>query len=90
MYNPHCYCGYCPYGGIHKMVPKFEIEYHLYQFRSKAGLTDRDLAELSGVSKTQINQIEDGKANPTLRTICILSLALDVTPADLFSIRITP
>lgn len=72
------------------MIPNFEIQYHLYKFRSKAGLSDRDLAELSGVSKTQINQIEDGKANPTLRTICILSLALDVAPADLFSIRITP
>ena len=68
------------------MVPKFRIEYHLYQFRAKAGLTDRGLAELSGV----INQIEDGKANPTIHTICLLSLALGVTPADLFSIRITP
>ena len=72
------------------MVPKFTIEYHLFDFRDKAGLTDRELAELSGISKTQINQIEDGKANPTLRTICILSLALDVQPADLFSIRISP
>ena len=72
------------------MVPQFTIEYHLYEFRDQAGLTDRGLAELSGISKTQINQIEDGKANPTLRTICILSLALDVTPADLFSILITP
>ncbi|KJJ66854.1 helix-turn-helix transcriptional regulator [Clostridium sp. FS41] len=72
------------------MVPRFTIEYHLFDFRDKAGLTDRELAELSGISKTQINQIEDGKANPTLRTICILSLALDVQPADLFSIRISP
>ena len=89
-YIIHCYCGYCPYGGIRKMVPKFEIEYHLYELRMKAGLSDRGLSELSGISKTQINQIEDGKANPTLHTICILSLALGVTPADLFSIRITP
>lgn len=72
------------------MVPQFEIEYHLYQFRTEAGLTDRGLAELSGISKTQINQIEDGKANPTLRTICILSLALNVSPADLFSIHVSP
>ncbi|CAK7082451.1 MAG: hypothetical protein ENTB_03826 [Enterocloster aldenensis] len=72
------------------MVPQFTIEYRLYEFRAKAGLTDRGLAELSGISKTQINQIEDGKANPTLRTICILSLALDVSPADLFSIRLSP
>ncbi len=72
------------------MIPNFKIEYHLYEFRDRAGLTDRSLAELSGISKTQINQIENGRANPTLRTICILSLALDVTPADLFSIRIIP
>ena len=37
------------------MVPKFRIEYHLYQFRAKAGLTDRGLAELSGVSKTGVH-----------------------------------
>lgn len=72
------------------MVPEFEIVYHLYEFRIRAGLTDRALAELSGISKTQINQIEDGKANPTLRTMCSLSLALDVLPADLYSIRIIP
>ena len=46
------------------MVPRFTIEYHLYEFRTKAGLTDRGLSELSGISKTQINQIEDGKAIP--------------------------
>ena len=72
------------------MVPRFTIEYHLFELRTRAGLTDRGLADLSGISKTQINQIEDGKANPTLRTICILSLALNVQPADLFSIRISP
>lgn len=72
------------------MIPQFTIEYHLFELRTKAGITERGLAEMSGVSKTQINQIEDGKANPTLRTICHLSLALDVSPADLFSIRIAP
>ena len=71
------------------MIPNFTIKYHLYDLRTQAGLTERQLAELSGVSKSQINQIEGGKGNPTIHTICALALALDVSPDKLFSIEIT-
>lgn len=72
------------------MIQDFDIEYHLYDLRIKANLTDRQLAALSGISKTQINQVESGKANPTIHTLCALALALNVSPCDLFSIRFTP
>lgn len=72
------------------MIPNYRIDYHLFDIRTQKNLTDRELSQLSGVSKTQINQIEDGKANPTIRTLCSLSLALGVPPCDLFSIMITP
>lgn len=71
------------------MMQKYTIKYHLYDLRAQAGLTERQLAELSGISKTQISQIESGKGNPTIHTICALALALDVSPDKLFSIEIT-
>ncbi|WP_373262416.1 helix-turn-helix domain-containing protein [Hungatella hathewayi] len=69
------------------MKPNFEIKYHLFDLRKQKNLTERKLSALSGVSKSQINNIETGSANPTLRTICALSLALNVQPCDLFSIE---
>lgn len=67
-----------------------DIEYHLYQIRSGKGISSRKLAELSGVSKSTINNIENNRFEPTLRTICMLAQALQVSPEDLYSYRATP
>lgn len=69
------------------MLPNFYVEYHVYDYRAKKGLTIRDLAEESGVSKSQINDIENGNKHPTIHTLCLLSLALNVSPYELFSIK---
>ena len=61
------------------------IHYHLYEIRTSRNLSVRDLAARSGVSKSQINNIENGLKHPTVYTLCLLSLALDVSPYDLFS-----
>ena len=70
------------------MKPNFEIKYNLFALRKQKNLTERELSVLAGVSKSQINNIETGNANPTLHTICALSLALNVQPCELFSIKI--
>ena len=44
-----------------------------------------DLAEASGVSKTQINHILTGKSNPRQSTIEKIAAALDTTAADLIT-----
>lgn len=62
------------------------IHYHLYEIRTSRNLSVRDLATRSGVSKSQINNIENGLKHPTVYTLCLLSLALDVSPYDLFSL----
>jgi len=48
--------------------------------RIKLGLTQQELSELSGVSQQLISQIENGKAQPSLRTITKLAevLKLDI------------
>lgn len=63
-----------------------KIIYHIYELRSDQKMSVRKLSELSGVSKTQINDIENGKTHPTVFTLCLLSLALEVSPYKLFTL----
>ena len=63
------------------------IKYHLYDIRTDRKLSERELAAKSGVSKSQINNIENGLKHPTVYTLCLLSLALEVSPYDLFSLE---
>jgi transcriptional regulator with XRE-family HTH domain len=46
-----------------------EIGSLIKQRRIVLGLTIRDLAELTGMSKTTISQIELGKSNPTFEVL---------------------
>ena len=65
------------------------VEYQVYYYREKRDLTVRQLAELSGVSKTEINDIENGKKHPTVPILYKISLALEVPFGDLFTVEIT-
>lgn len=56
----------------------------LWQQRTAAGLTLRELEQASGVSKTEINDIENGKKSPTLDTLELLAAGLKVSICDLF------
>ena len=62
------------------------IIYHIYELRAEKNMSVRQLEELSGVSKTQINDIENGNTHPTVYTLCLLSLALKVSPYQLFTL----
>jgi Helix-turn-helix. len=42
------------------------------------------LEQLSGISRAQISDIETGKKNPTIYTLCQLAKALKVPITDLF------
>ena len=61
------------------------ISYNLYVLRVERKLSIRKLSELSGISKSQINNIENGKQNPTVYTLCCLAEALNVSPYDMFT-----
>lgn len=63
---------------------KLKIIYKVYDYRTKANLTVRELADISGVGKTTINRIENGSGNPTIEVICQLAIALNCSPEDLF------
>lgn len=56
----------------------------LVYYRSKADLSQEDLANKSGVSKIQIARYETGKGSaPRLRTVMKLADALDISIDDL-------
>jgi len=55
--------------------------------RKKAGLTQGELSELTGVTQSHISNIEKGRANPTFLTIEKLSKALDLIVNDVIFSR---
>jgi putative transcriptional regulator len=64
-----------------------KIEYKLFDIRSKRGYTVRSLAEKSGVSKSNINNIENQESNPSILVIVKLARALEVEPDDLYYVK---
>lgn len=64
-----------------------EIEYQLWKIRTDKGMSSQQLANLSGVGKTTINDIENGRHDPTIHTLCMLAGALKVAPEDLYTYK---
>lgn len=56
----------------------------LYELRIARGLSERELARRSGVSKSTINNIENLRTSPTLDQLSALAKALNVKITDLF------
>ncbi len=56
----------------------------LYELRIAQGLSERELARRSGISKSTINNIENLRTSPTLDQLSALAKALNVKITDLF------
>lgn len=61
------------------------MEILLWQVRQSKNMSIRALAEKSGVSKSEIADIENGAKIPRVDTLCMLAVALDVKVEDLIS-----
>lgn len=71
--------------------------YHTYQdnsallgrtikmMREKRQLTQEDLSEAADTGVPYISEIENGKANPSLKVITKLAIAFNLSIAELFS-----
>lgn len=55
------------------------LGFELKQERIKQGLSQQELAKLSGVDQGDISKIENGTANPTINTISKISTCLNKT-----------
>src|SRR6185312_3451072 len=57
----------------------------LVELREAKGMTKIDLARLAGVSRKFLWEIEEQRKEPGISTIERLAMALDITPADMFT-----
>ncbi|MDR1219191.1 MAG: helix-turn-helix transcriptional regulator [Treponema sp.] len=55
----------------------------LQEARKNKGISQEKLAELSGLHRTYISDLERGLRNPTLSTIVTLANALEMTVSEL-------
>ena len=55
------------------------------ELRADRGLTQLRLAERSGISRPSVANVEAGRQNVSLRQLCALAFALDVTVAELLA-----
>jgi transcriptional regulator with XRE-family HTH domain len=53
------------------------------KLRQRRGWTQVYLAEHTGLGSVYISQLEHGKKEPRLRTIEVLAISFDMTPAQL-------
>lgn len=60
------------------------MEILTWQARTEKNLTLVQLEELTGISKSTLNTIENGITSPTLRQLEAIAAALDVKITDLF------
>ena len=60
------------------MSPRHVMAKRIKEWRAKRGLSQRDLADVSGVSREYIARIELGQHDPTLSTLEKLAKALGV------------
>jgi transcriptional regulator with XRE-family HTH domain len=56
---------------------------NLERIRRQKGLTQEELAELSGFSQQYLSTIESGRANPTIVTIYEIAMSMSVHYLDL-------
>ena len=57
---------------------------NLKRFRKENGLTQSELADLSGISFKYIYKLETGESNPSIRMVDILAKTLGVSPISFF------
>lgn len=60
------------------------MEILTWQARRKCGLTLKQLEELTGISKTTLNNIENGMVSPTLQQLESIARALGMRIDDLY------
>lgn len=61
------------------------MEILTWQARTEKHITLKQLAEMTGISKTTLNNIENGKVYPTLLQLELIAKALDVKISDLYN-----
>ena len=67
-----------------------ELARNLRMLRAAARVTQEDLADRADLQRSQISQIEQELGNPSLKTLCQLADALDLTVSELLAPSFVP
>ena len=60
------------------LEPEFEIVQAIIDARKISGFTQKQLAEKTGIAQGDISKIENGEANPSLKTLKRLASGIDM------------
>lgn len=70
--------------------PMSPLGEHIYTLRMLLGLSLRDVADKSGLTKAHIWELEDGRAtNPTVKTLLMLATALNTKAEKLAALALS-
>ena len=58
------------------LEPEFAIIQAIIDVRQETGLTQRELSERTGIAQSDISKLENGNANPSIRTLKRLAEAM--------------
>ena len=61
---------------IHIIEPEFQAILALYETRTDLGISQKELAKLSGIRQSNISRIERGTCSPTINTLSKLAYAM--------------
>lgn len=60
------------------------MQYFVRDYRKAQRYSQKELAELSGVSRVTIAHIEEGKVDPKIDTLIKIAIALNVPTSELY------
>ncbi len=69
---------------IKKPIILLYIGDRLRDVRKEKKMTQEDVAHKAGIAVSQVGRIERGKLNPSVSTMFVIALALEVEPKELF------
>lgn len=58
------------------MEPEFQLTIELLRLREELNITQQELADRTGINRSDISKIEHGNANPSLKTMKRLAGAM--------------
>ena len=68
----------------------YEIGSRIRKYREGRGLSQKQLAQLIGVSNSRVSNWEQGLNRPDADIIATICRALQVSPTDLLDVRLSP
>ncbi len=69
---------------------KYEIGTRIRKYREKAGISQKELAGMIGVSNSRISNWEQGINRPDADILAELCRVLNVSPSELLDVRLAP